>query len=78
MQLKYKRDTESYDLREWGIKTIKVYRVYADNVAIGYINKDSDNLWCFQVCQDSEWLGGFDTLKECKEWLNWKKELFIK
>ena len=68
--LEYKRDVEVLDLAEYGTETIKVYRVLRDGKAIGYITKDIDFGWIFYKDQNSNFLGGYETLKECKEWLS--------
>jgi len=58
MNLKYKKEIAGR------------YQVYRGNKKVGYLEKwDNWYGWVFFEDDDSEWFGGYETLKETKNWL---------
>jgi hypothetical protein len=62
MVFKYKRVELEIDGSKW-----KVWKVLADDITKGYIDKDEDFGYIFYESLNHEWLLGLETLRECKE-----------
>lgn len=78
MELIYKRNKIKLD-----DEFIKVYSVInkETNKTLGYIENDIDFGWRFFESIDHDWFGGWETLKETKEWLegfNGDKQIITK
>jgi hypothetical protein len=46
------------------------YQVLRNDALVGYIEKWELIGWVFYQSEDSEWFGGYETLKETKQWLS--------
>jgi hypothetical protein len=46
------------------------HQVFLNNVLVGYVEKDENFGWIFYKNENSEILGGLETLKETKQWLS--------
>ena len=46
------------------------YQVFIENTLAGYIEKWELLGWVFYQNENTEWFGGWETLKETKQWLS--------
>ncbi len=46
------------------------HQVFLKDTLVGYIEKWETFGWVFYQNENSEWLGGLETLKETKDWLS--------